>query len=111
MTVEKVQEAIRLSCRRSRCGLTSIVTSPPSPTKHIVPQTLVLRIALRRGARLARVAGGRGGAGSGAIARGVERRVGVAPVRQVLDRRDRIFRAGIDQFVRAELLGPRQPLR
>ena len=54
MTVENVHEAISVIWRRSRCGLTSIVTSPPSPTKHMVPQTFVLRMALSRASRIAR---------------------------------------------------------
>ena len=36
--VEKVHEAIRVIWRRSRCGLTSIVTSPPSPTNTWYPR-------------------------------------------------------------------------
>src|SRR5690242_2171346 len=55
MMLEKVHEAISVICRRSSIGLTSICTSPPSPTKHIVPHTLVLRMALARASGLLEV--------------------------------------------------------
>src|SRR6185437_475848 len=44
------------------------------------------------------------------IARRIERQVGVTAVGEVLDRRDRIVRAGIDHGVGAEDLGPIEPL-
>ena len=46
--MENVQEAMMVSCLRSMSGLTSMVTSLPSPTKHTVPQTLALRTAWMR---------------------------------------------------------------
>src|SRR6266850_2040685 len=44
----KVQEPISVTCRRSRSGLTSRVTSPPSPTKQAVPQVFTQRTAAWR---------------------------------------------------------------
>src|SRR5260370_33168827 len=52
MMLENVHDATSVNCRRNRCGLTSIWTAPPSPTKHIVPHTLVLRIAFNRASGL-----------------------------------------------------------
>src|ERR1700722_15258411 len=52
MMLEKVQDASSVICRLSSMGLTSICTSPPSPTKHIVPPPLVLRIAFARASGL-----------------------------------------------------------
>ena len=45
-----VQEPMMVSCLRSMSRLTSIVTSPPSPTKHTVPQVFAQRIAASRAA-------------------------------------------------------------
>ena len=54
-TVEKVHDARIVSCLRIMSGLTSIVTSPPSPTKHTVPQVRELRTAAMRPALLPEV--------------------------------------------------------
>ena len=81
----KVHEPISVSCFLSMSRLTSMVTSPPSPTKHTVPQVFAERIAASRAA---------GSAG------GVERQIHALSLGQVFDL---LFRLQGD--VRTELLG------
>ena len=50
ITLEKVHDPITVSCLRIMSRLTSIVTLPPSPTKHTVPQVRVARMAAARAA-------------------------------------------------------------
>ena len=69
---------------------------PALPTKHIVPQTLVLRMAFSRASEFEEVSSDKSA---------------YSAVRQVLDRRDRVVGAGIDHLIRAELLGAFQTLR